>query len=304
MIPGSTDEPRELPESKNWSLVGPRGSDKPNTMDVIYKVIIRLLIPCVALIGTGCGEDSADGPAIDLASEEPGDEEEIDPGESAAPLYLELKWRFEDTEDDFQLVDTCEVSPSAARGSTTTCEMWVEEGKLHYSDLKFIVGTNAPDTCTIIKFRPYYYVRSTSATYTPAGASADEEIDCSALNSAKCFGGAAPTLLGSDFPNFKGRYFLSANQTAANFSLPSEGKTRWYYGSPVNYLVTNDLTDKSVTLPETSPKSFVSSEPWVDYTVMCEDTWGYTYYTLELIIHDEDAQDSDPDAEDDYDDWD
>jgi hypothetical protein len=108
---------------------------------------------------------------------------------------------------------------------------------------------------------------------------------------------------------FRSLYIITALGNQSEKVLFSESKLRRYSGFDVNYLVTNDLTDRATTIDHlTNPgdpahKAYVGNT-MVDWGVYCEDLWGRIQFGIKLTITDEDREDNDPDAEDEYDDWD
>lgn len=200
----------------------------------------------------------------------------------------------------------CSFAEDASEGSTVNCTVSIPEGRLYYSNVNFDIGTSNVAKCPIINFSPYYYRRSNTAGFTPRGETT--AIDCSAVEpDAKCFGGAAPTLV-PEFPKNTGLYFLTGVTPASSYTLPSENKTRWYGGTDhVNYLVTNNLASPNRYNPVGAGVNqrvgIDGLEPnWYGYTITCTTNWARTLYTINLTIQDEN-EDGDPLGADEYTDW-
>ncbi|MFM6927232.1 MAG: hypothetical protein ACKOX6_02145 [Bdellovibrio sp.] len=211
-------------------------------------------------------------------------------------LYLKVATQWENG-GPAETTKTCTVSSLSAHGEYT-CSVSIPEGQLYYSNITFTFGTKVPALCSMIEFAPYYYRRSTSNTFLPAGA--ETEVDCSMAKPTekKCYGGAAPTLL-SDFPKFTGRYFLPTVMTETNYVLPSENTTRFYEGEMVNYLAANNLTNRAVT---NASKDYIANT-MTDYYFNCSDLWAHPIYSIKLTISDQDTATGEG-VEDEIDDWD
>lgn len=246
-------------------------------------------------LGCAGGDETNDKGSTDESSEI----------ETGIPLYLQLSLKWEGASDaSYVPLGNCTVSASASRGSTTNCNLSVEEARLYFSDVRFTVGTLTPNKCAIVAFFPYWYRRSTNAAYTPPGETT--AVDCSGATTEpdpKCYGGAAPTVMSGEFPNSTGRYFVSELSLQKNFDIAAENTVRWYGGYNVNYLIANDLTNKAAAIAA-APKTYVGGNAWTDYTAICMDRWGYPVHTLKIVIQDEDKDSFESHAEDNFTDWD
>ena len=260
---------------------------------------LLLLVSVLAALG-GCGKDSNSGSGSGSSSS---------PSESGAagrPIVLTLlsKWSLQE-DASYAVEGTCEVPATASRGSLTTCEISVDEGRLYYSNLRFTIATEAtgPLACSVLSFVPYYYVRSTSATYR-APSDPLTDVNCSGAATVPgllCYGGAGPVMFSDTFLKFRGKFIETVTQPTVNFDIKAEFQVQ-SYGAAVNYLVTNDLANRTASIAS-GPKSYVANS-MVDYTIDCMDYWGYPVHTLKLTIHDEDKDGSESDAEDNFPDWD
>jgi len=112
---------------------------------------------------------------------------------------------------------TCDVPSSLAAGATSggtdyTCPdpIKIPEIELYYSSVHFTI-TSAQNSCKVMSFRPYFYVKSTAAAYNTGAA----VVDCSGAVAAPpidCYGGAG-TLIIPSFPTNGGIYFLTVEGT-------------------------------------------------------------------------------------------
>lgn len=211
-------------------------------------------------------------------------------------IYVKIATQWENG-GPAETTKTCTVSSLSAQGEYT-CSVSIPEGQLYYSNITFTFGTKVPSLCSMIEFAPYYYRRSTSATFLPKGA--ETEVDCSMAKPTekKCYGGAAPTLL-SDFPKYTGRYFLPTVMTETSYVLPSENTTRFYEGEKVNYLAANNLTNRAAN---NASKDYIANS-MTDYYFNCSDLWAHPIYSIKLTISDQDTEATEG-VEDEIDDWD
>lgn len=254
----------------------------------------------IAGFNVGCSEE----PETVLEQPSTDDTNIVDGVAEGSPLYLRLGIQWEgDDEKKFTTFAGCYLDKDASPPSYASCKVTIPEGQLYYSNLNFKIGTFKPESCPILSFAPYYYQRSNSNAYVPPGAT--DPIDCSqprALNDAKCYGGAAPTIMGSDFPQGTGYYFLSTQATESSFKLASENKTQWYGGLDVNYLATNDLIAGRGSTVVGGANERVGGT-WQDYHITCSDRWGHLLYDITLIIEDEDKEGIPSGVEDEFTDW-
>jgi hypothetical protein len=201
---------------------------------------------------------------------------------------------------------TCSITNDETKEKD--CEIKIPEARLYYSRLSFKVGTNVPDRCPILKFRPYYYQRSDDNGYDPPGETT--AVDCSAdrPTNLACYGGAAPYLeeLKGKFPSSTGLYVLTGASSSSTYTLKSENTLRSYGGAPVNFLSTNNL-DASLRSLAGDSLLFTERVPdaWQDYQILCTDRWGEELYTINLTLSDENVDGGLGDIDEDtYKDWD
>lgn len=265
-------------------------------------VLIGALMTFLSL--ASCGPDSGDS-----GSGEATPTPTPTPSTSPTPVYtgtevpltltVSTMWS-EDQNSEYVDAGSCSVSASAARGSTSTCTVLVEEARMFFSKTRFTIKTERPDRCALLMFQPYYYVRSASATYTAIGETST--INCSKLDNSKCFGGAAVYLV-PNFPKRTGLSFETKNVNSVSYDLDAEINLGHYAGYAVNYLLTNDLTDRASTIGGSGTLTDYVGGSMVDYKVTCMDEWGYPYHTINVTIHDEDKDGAESDPEDNFPDW-
>ncbi|MBX3019090.1 MAG: hypothetical protein KF767_14475 [Bdellovibrionaceae bacterium] len=256
-------------------------------------------------LALGCsppGGGSNDGSSVVEPTPTPTPTPTPDPA-TLSPLTLEVSTAWDGTPAPvFHTHKVCEVEPNAVRGSTTTCSLSIEEARLFYSSTKFTWATNRPDRCRAISFFPYVYQRASDNVYIPPGETAAPPCDAPFHErSPKCFGGAAVYLV-DGFPANTGIVGFTFGTTSFSKSMESEFKLRHYFGERVNYLLTNDLIDRTTPIG-TEPKQFEGLGFWRDYEVICEDEWGFPWHKLVVTISDENYDGSDGHPEDEYDDW-
>ncbi len=141
-------------------------------------------------------------------SEEP--EDPVTEGVSeTSPLYLKLGVQWEQ-ETGFKFFDSCALDATDSIGTTKNCTITIPERKLYFSDLTFMMGTKNAAVCPVVIFSPYYYLRSSNAAYTAPGEATTTDCSVSSKPTA-CYGGAAPALIGADFPSKVVGYYTLAN---------------------------------------------------------------------------------------------
>ncbi|WP_413585795.1 hypothetical protein [Bdellovibrio sp. HCB274] len=219
-------------------------------------------------------------------------------------LYLNVSTRWE-TQDDTatpQLHKTCKINSLAGDGYTEQCTATIPEGQLYYSDVIFTVGTKLATMCPIVSMHFYYYIRSNSATYMPPGDTTTVDCSTEAKRDAekKCWGGAAPQILDTDFPKNTGLYHLTGASLFNSYTLESANSVRWDNdGMASNLMSTNNMEDTDRDTPAT--KYFVDTTDSVsiaktrmrDYWVACRDLWNHPRYYIRLKLIEEDTKSQD-----------
>ena len=235
---------------------------------------------------------------------DPNPNNNIPPEVFLSPLSILIFTKYEGKETGEVLAKACFLSPAASVGDTLECNLQIDELTLYYSDLKFVVATKDKQTCELISFIPYFYLKSNSAVFppdAPGGEDPPEPIDCSALSKKECWGGAAPVLL-EDFPVNTSRYFLPADGLSRTYELPSINTLRQQGADRslnTNVPYTNNLPASSRSTPVDSLRArYAGSIPdgyggsithYHDYQILCEDEWANTLYGITLTIGDDDS---------------
>lgn len=195
------------------------------------------------------------------------------------------KWEGEHFKQ-FNTLQSCTVSAEAENGTEEACLVQMEEARLYFSDLRFRVSTEAAEKCEVVEFQPYFYKRSNETAFIPFGETS--ALDCSTEPAPrKCYGGAAPVLLGDKFPSEKSARLVTRIQSSRTLELPSENRVRWYNGEKVNLLVTNDLADRESPIPS-GVKAYAGQRQFSDYKVSCLDRWGEPLHSLIIMFRDQD----------------
>lgn len=221
------------------------------------------------------------------------------PDTTGSPLYLYFQTRPEgaSTTSSYETAGSCIVPSTDAVGTSLACDISVPELKLHYSDVKFVVGTTQPTTCSVVFFDPYYYLRSTAASFSDDNSSA--AIDCSGTTTqpvARCYGGAAPAIYGSSFPNIGGSYFLTSNSLEESFTGKSANSlgiadTTGDTSLAGNIAYVNNRVDRTTVV--SSPVHFAGNNLFYDYRVTCANDYGAAKYSIVLTISDNNGDDGD-----------
>jgi len=265
---------------------------------MIHRILFVILVGVLGIFAMSCtGEKTADSSST--IAQDP--EQKM----QGSPLYVEVSTIYEGGTDS-TVEGRCNIdttNPSVHQ----TCTVRIPELRLHFSGLSFKIGTSSADTCAQISFQPYYYQRSSSAAYLPYGTTS---IDCSATPPANagCYGGAAPALLKTDFPGFKGLYFLPAVSLTGTFTVPSSNsriKDADYDSFSTNVDTCNNLSSSQRATPTGTATTYYSgSNMYIDYAVSCNDVWANSQYSITLTIADDDSENTDYGATiDEYYDW-
>lgn len=227
--------------------------------------------------GGGGNGSSSSGPAASIS----------------AGLYIKVSTQWEQTSTWLDVAD-CQVPLGTAPNlnHNQPCTMSVPEAKLHYSSVRFTVGTSDPTTCKIVRFYPYYYKGSNSNTFVPYwDPNSTTAFDCSATpGPGDCYNGPVKTLL-SDFPKHNHKYFPTKFGLEASFDVDSANSKL----QPGNLWVTNAISttngdrgsDLYVDLAHTL--QIYAHDSMQDYVVTCEDEWGELQYRITLTLADEDT---------------
>jgi len=142
---------------------------------------------------------------------------------------------------DTELTDvSCDISSTVTAGSSGAinqiCGVKIPETQLFHSNLELTVKAPANHSCNVFYFSPYYYLASTSATFTSTWATT--ETDCATLTNglrnAACFSGPATELV-TGFPRFRGfvtsvadtTVALAQKFTASSAHSKQRGDNRW-----------------------------------------------------------------------------
>lgn len=216
---------------------------------------------------------------------------------STYPLYLSIQGLWENSASQSFSDASCFIpagTTAGGAGSAVNCTVKVPELTLHYSDIKFTIGTNSATVCSAVGFIPYYFKRSSSAVFQPTGATAPS--DCSGATTpvpTVCYSGAAKSMVTS-FPTYTGLYFLPGITTAQTYTLKSSSTLGTSLSDDVpvkntNTNVSNGLAavDRA-TLINNATIQYVASS-MVDYSIGCYDQYGNSIYSLKLLLIDTDG---------------
>lgn len=222
---------------------------------------------------------------------------------AGSPLYVLVSTSYEG-QTDSTTQGACYIDTTTAPPSATSCTVRIPELTLYYSDLHFEIGSNDAVTCAQVAFYPYYYRKDSTSAFTPPGDATP--IDCTAGDNAKCFGGAAVTML-DKFPGLKGVYFLPMVVPKATFNLKSSNTLRGDNlkdpALKTNVNAANNLASALRSTPIASPVTY-DGTGFQDYQISCNDAWGAPQYVLTLKVADYDTKVNEYDStEDHFYDW-
>ncbi|MBS1961054.1 MAG: hypothetical protein JST04_02475 [Bdellovibrionales bacterium] len=259
---------------------------------MVRKVLKIGLFGALTVFGTGCLAPQSDGVAgLIAATASSTTTSTVTTG--SGDLYLIVSSAWETTPDSYVTQISCSVPSGSATGTAVTCSGKIPEGQLYFSNLKFTVGTTSSNTCHTIVFRPYYYVASTAAAYTPPGSTS--AVDCSVLPlDGSCYNGAAKEIVPS-FPDYSGVYFLTSTGNEADYTI-SSGNT---LQQGTNRYTCNNKVDKTAAVA-----GYVANT-MQDYVLECRDEYYELQRKITLTIGDYDTGPAeDPGgASDHFDDW-
>lgn len=238
----------------------------------------------------------------------PSVEEPVDSDISeSAVLYLVFGTRWEsEAAGGFTKWVSCEI-PANSVQTSKTCTVSVPEARLYFSSVQFKVGTKIAASCPILSFHPHYYRRSDSNAYrSPDMKASDPALDCSGSRPVekRCYGGAAPIMVES-FPENAGTYILTHVSASSSYEMVSSNSKRSYGTNAVNYMVTNDLLNRTTDQTDPLTSRYVDTDnPFLDYRVYCANYWGEVTYAIDLVVSDENMDGAEGGTpHDDFPDW-
>jgi len=209
-------------------------------------------------------------------------------------LYLKVSTAWETTPTIFETQITCRI-PEGSATTSATCSGTVPEGQLHYSKIRFTVGTTNSSTCRILIFKPYYYVASNAAGFVPPW-DTTTTVDCSvgAPDDAACYDGVAKEIVTS-FPTYTGMYFLTAEGAEQSYDASSANEIH----HPSNRYTCNNKVD-----PTAAVANYVANS-MQNYVVECRDDHYNLQKQITLTFGDADLESGEtPGAgTDDFNDW-
>lgn len=256
------------------------------------KMLLILINFCLFAAFSAC--DKKVETSGDLASSDPDVVKSID--KLSSPFYVDINIAPETTNGSAGIrstFDSCVIKKGTAVGTNLDCKIRIPEEQLYISELDFKVVTNSSNFCNAVHFQPYYYLRSTSATYKDISGTT---VDCSTTPISKaCYGGAAPDIV-TDFPLNAGYYFLPTFELSHTYTLHSSNSRRLtdrdgsMYFSNVN--ATNNLVDRASAKSMSGNATYAGGSSFVDYSFSCTDKWANTIYKITLIIADDDEEDT------------
>jgi hypothetical protein len=210
-----------------------------------------------------------------------------------ADLYLVVSSAWETTPTMFDTQITCTI-PSGSGTVSSTCAGTIPEGQLHFSKLKFTVGTTNPSICKQLIFRPYYFIASTAGAYTPEGSTSAVDCSVGAPDDVGCYGGNAKEIVPS-FPTYTGRYFLTAEGLETSYTISSANEV---FGTTNRYTCNNKVD-------QTAAVAGYVANSMANYVVECRDQYYTLTKRITLTLGDADleAGETPGAANDDYDDW-
>ena len=284
------------------------------------KFVSIFFIVVAGLLTLNC-QESKKAAVIDIGSQTPDGPTvvtEVEGVTAGSPLFVKVGLAWEtDSSSKYAFSAPCFFSPGSVVGDEKDCTFTIPEAKLFYSRVNFRMGSLDPVNCGRIVFEPYYFQRSNRMIANAFDPSLSE-IDCSANptnpKDAGCWGGAAPILLGADWPLSKAKYFFPTTGNQNDYIIDSSNTVR-HLGTGVNWMITNDLTDRvtgyqaTANADPTKPTIVGANErlpnQFNDYFVSCVDIWGESQFKMRLIISDENTVNSvNGSVLDTYTDWD
>jgi hypothetical protein len=217
------------------------------------------------------------------------------------------------------LLASCQID-AGTLGGDTPCTATIDEAILYNSRITFKWGTEDTVNCPFIRFTPYYYRASNSATFDPEWA---DVTNCSIPvtgDDPNCYGGVAPLVISSfSDTNYS---FLSYTPSVATGEVSvsqSSGEllrssNRMISNPPAAYAIGADrsLTNGADGIVNAFGGGYTGPRVTLQhYEVSCEDNFADPLYTLHLYIRDYDVMTPSPGSNspdnaalNDYPDWD
>lgn len=233
------------------------------------------------------------------------------PTEESAPLYIVLESKYENASDNSYIREgECAVASTASTPATQniSCSISIPELRLHYSKLKFTVGTSSVSLCPFVNFTPFYYVKATTNLTLQGNY---EAYDCSSskwMTDPFCWGGAAQSIIpasGFEFPFVRSLYYIPTSEAkATTYEMESSNKMSIANAKAVtagtisldaafsqNAYVSNALPSGSRAASlATSFVDYAGSGLYQDYRWQCRDIYGEATYSITLTISDMDTE--------------
>jgi hypothetical protein len=254
--------------------------------------IAALFLPLLALVGCG---SQVTAKAVTLTTGTGGGGGGGGGGGSTTPTVSPMTVTVQTTWDDSELTtlqQTCTVPagivPGAA-GSNLVCLAYVPEAQLYFSSLIFTQSTDSVQDCAIMQYSPYFYKMANTAGFVGYGQS-PATTDCSVVPTpAPCYDG--PATLVTDFPNYTGYYYLSAQGLSKPYSIAS-ANSRF---APSNTWTSNSLGLDTAPLFTARGSSYAKAGSFRgyvagsmhDYSFQCLDEWGQEHYSITIYVSDD-----------------
>ncbi len=255
-----------------------------------------LIVSCAAISCTVETTKSGSGGGSPTTSETAG-----------SPLYIEVSTSYGSDSNTSVTWGSCYIDPTTAI-TTKACDVRVPELVLFHSKVTFKIGTTGTSSCEHVAFSPYYFRRSSSATYAPfVGAAGGDLVDCSDSDEQKCWGGVAAAIVGAGFPKSRGVYFLPKVVESQSYTVDSVNDRRMADAASdrsfkTNVNVANNLATGARATPINNANLEYEATEFQDYEVTCFDKWFETKYNLTLTLGDDDTDDT-PSSTDQKYDW-
>lgn len=201
-----------------------------------------------------------------------------------------------------QLVKKCEILIGTQPGTANammdqdSCIMYVPEGELYNSQLRFHVTTDDAVACRRLNFQPYVYRASNAAKFKPSW-NGFNEIDCSAVSKvdlAACYNGVGKITPG--FPLNLGWFTYTVNSKVIDKIAPSAfsqngGHSNRYAASwASSYIFGAKVTASgSDGLQTTNPNGPITTVP---YSVSCDDDFAENVFQINFQVTDYDCDEN------------
>ncbi len=222
------------------------------------------------------------------------------PGSTTSPAFEVIVSSQYESGGTVTVESDCNVPLTSPYGTISACNVVIPEERLHYSRLSFTFNFNTPH-CENAAFFPYYYRASNAALFVSTWNTTGAICNVSPVP-ADCYSGVGVDIIqsaGSDFPQYKGLYYLPGAQNVVTHTFTGKSaneklraSNRWAVNNSTGAAVATN-NGAAYVVGQFYGDGFVGAGVgnYGNYQFRCYDKWYETVLGLNIFITD---QDQDP----------